>query len=78
MTRLMVDWLHIEAQIEDQLARGEEDLLENDRYLMEINLGDLHESTGDRHEYWLLAIKAARIAGQISRGAQGTDGNDYG
>jgi hypothetical protein len=68
----------IEAQIEEQLACGGEDLLEEDQYLMEVNLGALQESNGEQHEYWLLAIRAARIVGRISRGIHSNDGMDYG
>ncbi len=68
----------IEAQIEEQLARGGEDLLEEDQYLMEVNLGALQESNGEQHEYWLLAIRAAWIAGRISCEIHSNDGTDYG
>lgn len=51
----------IEAQLE-----MEEDLLEEDQYLLEINLGDIASSTGSRHAYWLGALKAARIAKQLA------------
>jgi hypothetical protein len=68
----------IEAQIEAQLLRGGDGLLEEDAFLMEVNLGELSESSGQQHEYWLLAIKAARIAGQLAQGRQPTDGTDYG
>ena len=68
----------IQAQIDSQLLRGGEGLLEEDAFLMEVNLGELSGSTGQQHEYWLLAIKAARIAGQLAQGVQPTDGTDYG
>ena len=68
----------IAAQIEEQLLQGGEDLLEEDAYLLEINLGDLQSSTGEQQEYWLLALKAARVASQITRGRLATDGTDYG
>ena len=66
------------AQIEEQLQRGGEGLLDEDAYLMEVNLDDLAETSGERHEYWLLAIRAARIAGQLVEGVVLGDGNDYG
>lgn len=68
----------IEAQIEEQLALGGEDLLEEDQYLMEVNLGALQVSNGEQHEYWLLAIRAAWIAGQISCGIHSNDGTIMG
>ncbi len=57
-------------KIEGQLEMGD-DLLPEDQYLMEINLGDIDSSSGDGHEYWLLAIKAARVAKTLSQDAQG-------
>jgi hypothetical protein len=68
----------IEAQNEEQLACGGEDLLEEDQYLIEVNLGALQESNREQHEYWLLAIRAAQIAGWISRGIHSNDGTEYG
>ena len=68
----------IAAQVEDQLLQGGSDLLEEDAYLLEINLGDLQSSTGEQQEYWLLALKAARVASQITRGRLAADGTDYG
>ena len=76
LTRVSVE--DIAAQIEEQLLQGGEDLLEEDAYLLEINLGDLQSSTGEQQEYWLLALKAARVASQITRGRLATDGTDYG
>ena len=52
------------AEIEEQLAM-DEDLLEEDEYLMEVNLDDLNNSSGTSQEYWFLAIKAARMAKQL-------------
>ncbi len=34
---------------------------------MEVNLEDLEDSSGERQEYWLIAIQAARKAGQLAR-----------
>ena len=39
---------------------GGEGLAENDKYLLEINLEDMEKSSGETHQYWLLAIRAAR------------------
>jgi hypothetical protein len=50
------------ADIEEQQSKGEEGLLEEHRYLLEVNLDNLGESDGVGHEYWLLAIRAARVA----------------
>ena len=68
----------IAAQIEAQLEQGGEGLLEEDLYLMDINLGDLHDATGESHAYWLLAIQAARVAGQLHGEVRPMDGLDYG
>jgi hypothetical protein len=54
-------------EIERQLELGTEDLLDEDQYLAEINLDDLESSSGERQEYWLLAIRAAREAGLLWR-----------
>ncbi len=57
-------------EIEGQLENGD-DLLPEDQYLMEVNLGDIDQSSGDGHEYWLLAVKAARVAKSLAQEAQG-------
>ena len=54
-------------EIESQMEMGN-DLLPEDQYLMEINLGDMQQSSGDREEYWLMAVKAARVAKRLSQG----------
>ena len=68
----------IAKQIEDQLVQGGEGLLEEDLYLLDINLGDLQDSIGESHTYWLLAIQAARAAGQLTGEVRPVDGSDYG
>jgi hypothetical protein len=68
----------IAEKIEEELAAGGLGLLEDDWYLLEVNLGDLSESTGEGQEYWLLVIQAARVSGQIAAGILPTDGTDYG
>ena len=35
-------------------------LEEGDTYLMESNLEDLENTSGEKQQYWLLAIRAAR------------------
>lgn len=54
-------------EIETQMEM-EDNLLPEDQYLMEINLGDIQLSAGDREEYWLMAVKAARVAKQLTQG----------
>jgi len=41
---------------------GTAGLLEEDRYLADVNLGDLEDASGIKETYWLLAIQAAREA----------------
>ncbi len=42
-------------------------LLEEDQWMLEVNLGDLETTGGEQEEYWLLAIKAARTAATLTR-----------
>jgi hypothetical protein len=35
--------------------------------MMEVNLGDMENTLGEQEEYWLLAIKAARVAAMINQ-----------
>ena len=49
-------------EIEEQQSKGVSGLLEEHRYLLDINLDNLGELDGVHHEYWLLAIQAARVA----------------
>jgi hypothetical protein len=50
------------AEIEDQMAQGDEGLLEEHKYLLEVNLDSLDDSDGSTQEYWRMAIWAARTA----------------
>jgi hypothetical protein len=52
----------IRAEIEAQIEHGAEGLLEEHAYLLEVNLDELDDLDGSQHEYWLLAIRAARVA----------------
>jgi len=52
----------LQKEIDRQLELGVDGLLKEDQFLLEINLGDLESSNGERQEYWLLAIQAARRA----------------
>ena len=49
-------------EIEQQQELGAVGLMDEDKYLLEVNLDDLNTSSGEGQEYWLLAIKAARAA----------------
>ena len=50
------------GEISNQLSMGAENLMEDDKYLLECNLLTLAMSNGEEQEYWLLAIKAVRMA----------------
>ncbi len=52
----------IQWEIEEQMELEEAGLLEEDLWMMEVNLGDLECTSGGKEEYWLPAIKAARVA----------------
>ena len=78
MTERLDTWHQLAAKIEEQLLLGQGGLLESNQYLLEVNLGDLSDSTGEGHEYWLLAIQAARIAGGLGSEGRPSDGTDYG
>ena len=49
-------------EVEKQQELGDNGLLREDRFLLEIKLDDLEMSSGEQEEYWLLAIRAARKA----------------
>ena len=44
-------------EIERQRELGDAGLLDEDKYLAEVNLGDIENTLGERLHYWLLAIK---------------------
>jgi hypothetical protein len=46
---------------------GKDGLEEADKFLLEINLDEFNETTREDHEYWLLALQAAREACQLRR-----------
>ena len=45
---------------------GTEGLLDEDLWMTEINLGDMETTSGEHEEYWLLAIRAARVAATLT------------
>jgi hypothetical protein len=49
-------------EIEQHRELGGAGLLEEDKYLAEVNLEGLETTSGERQHYWLLAIKTARKA----------------
>ena len=48
------------VEIERQRELGDAGLLEEDKYLSEVNLEEMATSSGERQHYWLLAIQTAR------------------
>jgi hypothetical protein len=48
------------AEIERQRELSDTGLLEEDKYLAEVNLEDMATSSGERQHYWLLAIQRAQ------------------
>ncbi len=46
---------------------GKAGLLEEDHWMMEVNLGDMENLSGEREEYWLLAIRTAWEAATLTR-----------
>jgi hypothetical protein len=61
-TRVTTQKEQIQHKIEHQLELGVTRLLQEDKYLMEINLEDMESTSGECQEYWLLAITATREA----------------
>jgi hypothetical protein len=57
----------IQREIMEQMESGEAGLLEEDHWMMEVTLEDLENPSGEQEEYWLLAIKAARVAAMLTR-----------
>jgi hypothetical protein len=52
-------------EIANQLSMEAENSMEDNKYLLECNLLDLATTNGEQREYWLLAIKATRMASLI-------------
>ncbi len=57
----------IQREIEEQMELGAAGLLEDDHWMMEVNLGDMETTLGEQKEYWPVAIKAARGAAMLAR-----------
>ena len=51
----------LQREIEHQVVLGGTVLGEQDRCLLEINVGDLDTPSGENQYYWLLAIQAVRV-----------------
>jgi hypothetical protein len=55
----------LQRELEMQMERGDDDLCEEDKWLLEVNLSDLNESSGTKEAYWLMAVEMAREKFQI-------------
>ena len=60
----------LQMAIEAQQDMGCGDLTEEDQYLAEVNLENLEYTSGERQEYWLVAIQAAREASRLQGSSQ--------
>ena len=52
----------LQREIEEELRLGFDGFLDMDKSLADMTLEDLERCGGERQEYWLLAVKAARVA----------------
>jgi hypothetical protein len=50
------------------MEMGFEGFLEMDKLLSTVTLEDLEKGGGERQEYWLMAVKAARAAKRLADG----------
>ncbi len=57
----------IQKEIKEQMELGEAGLLEEDNWMLEVNLGDLESTSGEQEQYWLVAIEAAWEAAMLTR-----------
>jgi hypothetical protein len=57
----------IQKEIEEQMELGEAGLLEEDNWMLEVNLSNLESTSGEQEQYWLVAIKAAREAATLTQ-----------
>ncbi len=55
----------LQREIEEEMEMGFEGFLEMDKLLSTVTLEDLEKGGGERQEYWLMAVKAARAAKRL-------------
>jgi hypothetical protein len=60
----------LQREIEAQQDFGWADTLEEDQYLVDVNLEDLENTLGKRQEYWLIVMLAAREASSLQGQSQ--------
>jgi hypothetical protein len=56
----------IQSEIAEQMKLGEAGMLEEDLWMMYVNLRDLENTSGEQEEYWLLAITATQVAATLA------------
>jgi hypothetical protein len=57
----------IQQEIGEQMEMGTAGLLEEDHRMVEVNFGDMENSSGEREEYWLLAFQAVQEAASVTQ-----------
>jgi hypothetical protein len=57
----------IQHEIEEEMELGAAGLLEEDHWMMEVNLGDMEATLVEQEEYRLVAIKATWVAATLTR-----------
>ena len=55
----------LQREIKEEMEMGFEGFLDMDKSLARVTLEDLERGGGERQEYWLLAVKAARAAKRL-------------
>ena len=67
-TMVTRDKEELQQEIEYQCELGSEGLAEGDKWMMEVDLENLDNTSGESQFYWLVAIHTAREAFQLSHG----------
>ena len=73
-TMVTRDKEELQQEIEKQRELGGEGLAEGDKWMMEIDLENLDNTSGESQFYWLVAIQTAREAFQLRRGLTNQNG----
>ena len=55
----------LQREIKEEMEMGFEGFLDMDKSLARVTLEDLEKGGGERQEYWLLTVKAARAAKRL-------------
>ena len=68
----------LRAAIEEVIGGKEEELADDDKWLLEVNLGDLEVTSGEEQEYWMLAVKVALKSRALGTGSRRRCGRNRG